>query len=183
MATILTNRITANLPPVHGSGTGQVPPAVREFLLNQVAKGYDQTFWFTVGIMLLGFPAAVLLGRALRSDEVRSYAVKQLKDGFVLGMAARRIRNGPLNGLSQKIDVPAAYQTLATSATSRLQLGTQLLQMGPSASGLVPHRGFSSLRLMLVGVFSVGAAIGLAIAFAHAFQAPTVPPLPIGPLH
>lgn len=182
MATILTNRITANLPAIHASGSGQhVPPAIHSYLLAQVAKGYDETFWFTVGIMLLGFPAAVLLGRALRAGEVREYAVKQLKDGFVLGMAARRIRNGPLNGLAQRIDVPAAYQTLATTATRRLQLGTQLLQMGPSGSGLVPHPGFSSLRLLIVCIFSAGALIGLAIASAHAFQTPTVPPLPVGP--
>ena len=179
MATILTNRITANLPAIHPpGGTVLVPPAIRDFILEQVAKGYQQTFWFTVGVMLLGFPAAVMLGRALRTEEVRSYATEQLKDGFVLGMAARRVRNGPLNGLSQKIDVPAAYQLLATSATRRLQLGTQLMQMGASASGLVPHRGFSPLRISIAVLFAIAAVIGMAIAAAHAFQTPTIPPLP-----
>ncbi len=181
MATILTNRITANLPAVHApaGGGGHIPPAIQHFVLQQVAKGYDQTFWFTVGVMLLGFPAAFLLGRALRADEVRSYAVQQLKDGFVLGMAARRMRDGPLNGLTKRIDVPAAYQLLASSATQRLQLGTRLMRMGPTGSGLIPHPGFSTVRMLLVAVFSIGAVVGLAIASAHAFQTPSVPGPPI----
>ena len=180
MATILTNRITANLPAVHvpSAAGGHVPPAIHAFVLAQVAKGYDQTFWFTVGIMLLGFPAAILLGRALRPDEVRSYAIRQLKDGFVLGMAARRMRNGPLNGLTRRIDVPAAYQLLASSATQRLQLGTQLMRMGPTGSGLVPHPGFSSVRMLLVALFAIGAVAGLVIASVHAFQTPAVPNFP-----
>jgi EmrB/QacA subfamily drug resistance transporter len=177
MATILSNRITANLPAMHASGApgGHIPAAVKAYLLEQVAKGYDQTFWFTVGIMLLGFPAALFLGRALRPQEIRTYAMKQFKDGFVLGMAARRVRDGPLNGLTRQIDVSAAYRLLASSATQRLQAAAQLIQMGPNAAGLVPRKALSFGHRVAVGLFAVGAAAGLVISLAQAFQTPTIP--------
>jgi EmrB/QacA subfamily drug resistance transporter len=179
MATVLSNRISANLPAIHGApGGGPVPPAIKDYVLQQIAKGYDQTFWFTVGIMLIGFPAALLLGRALRADEVRAYAMKQLGEGLVLGQAARRMRDGPLNGLTRQIDVPSAYRLLAGSATRRLTQATQMLQMGPSAGGLVPHPGLSSARKALIVLFTVGALVGLAITFVQAFQTPVIPPLP-----
>jgi hypothetical protein len=179
MATVLSNRISANLPAIHGApGGGPVPPAIKDYVLQQIAKGYDQTFWFTAGIMLIGFPAALLLGRALRADEVRAYAMKQLGEGLVLGQAARRMRDGPLNGLTRQIDVPSAYRLLAGSATRRLTQATQMLQMGPSAGGLVPHPGLSSARKALIVLFTMGALVGLAITFVQAFQTPVIPPLP-----
>ena len=181
MATILSNRITANLPAIHGGSTGHIPPAIKTYLFDQVAKGYDQTFWFTVGIMLLGFPAALLLGRALRPTEVRERAVKQLRDGFALGLAARGIRDGRLNGFSSQHDSASAFRILATSATKRLQTATQLLQMGPAAGGLVPRTGLPAAQKILVGLFTVAALVGLAITFAHAFATPTVPSPPTLP--
>lgn len=54
--------------------------------------------------------------------------------------------------------------------------------MGPSGSGLIPQPGFSSLRLGLMFLFAIGAAVGIAITMAHAFQSPVIPKLPVGPL-
>jgi EmrB/QacA subfamily drug resistance transporter len=184
MATILSNRITANLPTIHvpaGAG-GHVPAPIKAYLLDQVAKGFDQTFWVTVGVMLIGFPAALLLGRALRPGEVRSFALTQLRQGLTLGLAARRMRDGTLNGVTRQMDAAAAYRVLAGSATSRLRSATQLLQVGTSASGLVPTPGISYARRAAIVLFAAAAAVGLVISLVHGLQTPDIPNPPVSPL-
>lgn len=73
LATVLTSRVQANLPhlpagaSVSGAGglaAAHLPPAVKALLLTQVTKGFDETFWVTVGLALLGLPLTLLLRRA-----------------------------------------------------------------------------------------------------------------------
>jgi EmrB/QacA subfamily drug resistance transporter len=187
MATILSNRITANLPalprgvtPASGAGIGgaHIPGALKSYLLAQAAKGYDDTFWVTTGLVLLGFPMALLLRKAMRPDEVRAYAINQLGQGLILGAAAQRLRDGRLNGLTGKIDRLSAFRLLATSATRRLETAGTLIRAGTAASGLVPRNGLSRPYRALVGIVFLAALVGMVVAFVHGFQAPVVPTPP-----
>src|SRR5207249_5968290 len=121
MATILVNRINANLPPLpHGasssSGLGRLPAGIRPVVLAQVAKGFDQTFWISLAFVLLAFPMALLLRRALKPRDVRAYALKQLAEGVVLGTAARYLRDRRPRTISRRIDPAAAVEFLAEAA-------------------------------------------------------------------
>ena len=187
MATILSNRITANLPALprgvtaaSGAGIGgaHIPAPLKSYLLTQAAKGYDDTFWVTVGLVLLGFPLALLLRKAIPPEEVRAYAMQQLGQGLILGAAARRVRDGRLNGLTGKIDRPSAYRLLAASATRRLETGGMLIRAGTAAAGLVPKNGLSRRHRAVVAVVFLAALAGLVVAFLHGYQTPVVPPPP-----
>jgi EmrB/QacA subfamily drug resistance transporter len=183
MATILGNRVTANLPPLpHGAssttGLGRLPAGVRSVVLAQVAKGFDQTFWISLAFVLLAFPMALLLRRALKPQEVRSYALKQLAEGVILGAAARHLRDGDGHAHSRWIDSPSAFELLAKAATGRLQKGLTLIQVGTSASGLVPQAGPSRGLRAAFAVVLVLAFVGVVLAVAHGYQTPQVPALP-----
>jgi predicted MFS family arabinose efflux permease len=183
MATILGNRIAANLPalPHHtaiGSGFGQVPAGVRSLVLEQVAKGYDETFWVSLIFVLPALPMALLLRRALKPQVVRSYALKQLAEGVILGAAARYLRAGRERTISRWIDPAMAFEFLAPAALGRLQKGLTLIQAGTTASGLVPQPGPSRpLRATFVLVLAL-ALVGMVLAVAHGYQTPQVPALP-----
>jgi len=178
VATILAGRIAAHLPGSFGAtasaGAGlngvQLPAAVKAMLLAQVAKGFDDTFWVTVGLSLICFPLALLLRRSLRPEAVRAYALRQLAEGVILGAAARR-----LNG---RLTAPGSRELLAGGARSRLQRGFTILRAGTSASGLVPQAPISTALWMLFGVLLVAALIGSVLAVLHGSQTPVVPPLP-----
>jgi MFS family permease len=82
MATVLSARISANLP--HGAGAAaaaggsnlaaaHLPPQVKAMVLEQATKGFDDTFWVAAGLIALAFPLTILLRRALRPQEVRRY--------------------------------------------------------------------------------------------------------------
>src|SRR5438309_873300 len=141
MATILGNRIAANLPLLPHSasvglgGLGQLPEGLRSFVLQQVAKGYDETFWVSLIFVLPAFPMALMLRRALKPQVVRSYALKQLAEGVILGAAARYLRAGSGRAVSRFIDPAMAFEFLASAAVARLQKGLTLIQAGTSASG------------------------------------------------
>src|SRR5205807_10113455 len=122
------NRVTANLPPLPpgaspGTGLGKLPAGIKVVVLAQVAKGFDQTFWVSLAFVLLAFPMALLLGRALEPSVVRSYALKQLGDGVILGAAARYLRDRGGHARSRPIDSPSVVEVLARAATGPLQKG------------------------------------------------------------
>jgi EmrB/QacA subfamily drug resistance transporter len=191
MATILGNRIAANLPALpHGAssatGGGKLPAGIRSLVLAQVAKGFDDTFWISLGFVLLAFPMALTLRRALKPQVVRSYAVQQLAEGVVLGAAARYLRDGRARTLSLppggppsgRIDTASAFKVLAEAATGRLQKGLTLIQAGTSASGLVPQPGLSRSLRAAFAVVLVLALVGIVLAVAHGYEPPQVPALP-----
>jgi EmrB/QacA subfamily drug resistance transporter len=184
MATILGNRIAANLPPLPGGASSsgvtaaKLPAGIRSIVLAQMAKGFDDTFWISLGFVLLAFPMALMLRRALEPQVVRSYGLKQLAEGLVLGAAARYVRDGSARALSGRIDRASAFQSLADAATGRLQKGLTVIQAGTSASGLVPQRGPSrGLRAAFAIVLAL-ALVGIVLAVAHGYQTPQVPALP-----
>jgi EmrB/QacA subfamily drug resistance transporter len=186
MATVLSNRVAANLPPLPAgvsaaSGGGiagaQLPAPLQHYLLAQVARGFDDAFWVALGLSMLCFPMALLLRRALRPDEVKSYALRRLAEGLVLALAVRRFRAGGLERLG--ID-PAAAHSVAAAAAARLQDGVVLLRAGTAASGLVPQAPLSLPRRVGVAVALVGAVTLMVLAIGHGYQAPRVPPPPGG---
>src|SRR5438045_5356770 len=72
MATILSNRIAANMPPLpRGAAVStsanlaaaNLPPAIKTILLQQAAKGFDDTFWVGAGLVVMAFPMTLLLRR------------------------------------------------------------------------------------------------------------------------
>jgi hypothetical protein len=181
VATILAGRISAHLPGSVGSAASSggglaaahLPAAVKSMLLAQVAKGFDDTFWVTVGLSLICFPMALLLRRSLRPEAVRAYALRQLAEGVILGSAATR-----LNG---SLPPHASRERLIDGARSRLERGFTLLRSGTRASGLVPQAPLSPALWVLFAVLLVAALIGSVVAVLHGAQTPSVPPLPPRP--
>jgi EmrB/QacA subfamily drug resistance transporter len=190
VATILSDRIVAHLPQlpggasaVAGSGLAKVhlPAAVKNVLLAQVAKGFDDTFWLMAGLTLLCFPMALLLRRPLRPAVVRAFGLRQLTEGVILGAAARRLGAGGAgtrsNGLRPRTILPVAYEALAEAAQGRLKRGLAIVRGGTNASGLVPQPPLSlTVRIFFV-VLLVAALVGTALAVAHGYQTPVVPRL------
>ncbi|HXM55872.1 MAG TPA: MDR family MFS transporter [Candidatus Dormibacteraeota bacterium] len=178
VTTILADRIRAELPGLPAAASAaaggdaaavHLPAAVKTMLLAQVAKGYDNTFWVTVGLSLICFPMALLLRRSLRPQAVRAYALRQLAEGVILGAAARRLSRRGLPSPAS-VDPDAARAVLAGSARSRLERGFLLLRSGTNASGLVPQAPLSPVVWTL---FVVGTAIALAgtvVAVLHGYQ-------------
>src|SRR5258708_4352817 len=153
LATILANRISANLPPLPGgvsaaSGGGlaaaHLPPALKGYLLAQATKGFDDTFIASVGLAVLCFPMALLLRRALQPSEVRAYAMSQLTEGVVLGAAARRLRDRAVPG--RVLDRRAAFEVLADSASARLRRGPTPPPPRADAARKGPQRGAAPRR-------------------------------------
>jgi EmrB/QacA subfamily drug resistance transporter len=181
VATILAGRISAQLPGSLGAsastGAGlagaNLPAGVKAVLLAQVAKGFDDTFWVTVGLSLICFPLALLLRRSLRPDAVRAYALRQLAEGVILGAAARR--------LDGRLAPHASRELLAGGARSRLERGFTILRAGTSASGLVPQSPLSPVLWVLFVVLLLAALAGSVLAVLHGSQPPAVPPLPPRP--
>lgn len=187
MATILTNRITANLPPLPrgaASAAGgdlagaNLPAAIKSVLLAQAAKGFDDAFWVGAALIVLAFPMTLLLRRALAPAVVRSYGIRQASEGIVLGLAALHLRDGRLNGAAAGLDPTQAFRILAAGAMTRLQRGLTLLKMGTNAAGLVPQPGVSRARRTSFGVLMVVAVALGAAAIVRGYQSPQVPQLP-----
>jgi hypothetical protein len=192
MATILSARIGANLPPLPAGAAGSngsnlaaahLPASIKVLLLQQTSRAFDDTLWVTVGLVALAFPMTILLRRALRPQEVRSYALRQLAEGVVLGAAARHLRGGSASGLSRRIDPTAAVQVLSAAALARLNRGQTLLRAGTGATGLVPQRGLSVGRRLSFGLVTVLAVIALGAAVAHGYRTADVPRLPVVAAH
>ena len=188
MATVLTNRITANLPhlppgtPVNSGGNladANLPPAIKNVLLAQVAKGFDEAFWVGLGLILVAFPMTLLLRRALPAQLVKSYGIRQASEGVVLGLAALQLRDGRLDGASARIDPVAGFKVLAAAAATRLERGIKLLTMGTNAAGLVPQPGLSTGRRTVFGALLVVALAASVAAIVRGYQAPEVPSLPV----
>ncbi|HEY4864021.1 MAG TPA: DHA2 family efflux MFS transporter permease subunit [Candidatus Dormibacteraeota bacterium] len=187
MATILTNRISANLPRLpQGSvsaggnlAAAHLPAPIKTILLNQAAKGFDDTFWVSAGFVVIAFPITLLLRRALTPQAVRSYAVRQASEGIVLGLAALRLRDGRLNGSSPaKLDSGQAFKVFAGAAVGRLQKAMTLFNAGTNASGLVPQPRISLPRRVAFVIILV-AALGASVLFiVHGYQPPSVPSIP-----
>jgi MFS family permease len=147
MATILTNRISANMPaiPGHaavGGNTSSIaslslPAPLKTVILQQATRGFDSTFWVGAGLGMLCFPAAFLLQRALKGREVRDYAVKQIEEGVLLGTAAQRVRQGA-GGRIQGQEAETLFASLAGAAKGKLQRGLMMMRMGSNAGGMVP---------------------------------------------
>lgn len=195
LATVLSNRITANLPPLPGglsgaSGNGlaaaPLPVPVKTVLLEQVAKGFDETFWVAAGLTILCLPMGLLLRRALTAQEVRSYALRQAGEGVLLGVAAQRVRSGKLNGnngFHSKLDKQAAFETLARPAIQRLEKATTLLRAGTGAAGMVPQAGLSRGRKVAFVVAAIFALVAMVLLFWRGYQTSAVPSLPPGVFH
>jgi EmrB/QacA subfamily drug resistance transporter len=192
MATVLTNRISANLPrlPQGSASTGgdlaaaHLPPAIKTIVLDQAAKGFNDTFWVSVGFVVIAFPMTLLLRRALSPGAVRSYAVRQASEGIVLGMAALRMRDGGLDGSAAgKLDAGQAFRVFAEAAATRLQRAVTLLKAGTYASGLVPQPGLSLPRRVAFAVVLVAALVASAASIVHGYRPPSVPSLPPAQVH
>ena len=192
VATILTQRIAAHLPSLPkgatasaggGLAAAHLPPAVKNLLLAQVAKGFDDTFWITVGIAFICFPMALLLRRPMRPAAVRAFAMRQLTEGVIFGAAARRLRSkavrGDSNGRLRRLDPEVAYPAMAEVARSRLSSGLALIRGGTSASSLIPQRPLTWVVRAAFGVLLVAALVATALAFVHGYQTPAVPQLTI----
>jgi EmrB/QacA subfamily drug resistance transporter len=194
VATILSDRVTAQLPPLPGgvsasAGGGlagaHLPAAVKAVLLTQVARGFDDTFWVTVGLSLICFPMALLLRRSLPPGTVRAYALRQLAEGVILGAAARRLAAGRLDGHrnghgpASRLDPRGAGTVLAPAARSRLEKGFTILRAGTNASGLVPQAPLPRLVWALFGILLAAALAGTVLAVLHGYQPPNVPRLPL----
>jgi EmrB/QacA subfamily drug resistance transporter len=187
MATVLSSRISANLPALPAGASvstganlaaANLPPAIKTVLLDQAAKGFDQTFWIGAGLVVMAFPMTLLLRRALAPAVVRSYGIRQASEGIVLGVAALRLRDGRLNGAAARIDRTEAFRMLAAGATSRLQRGLTVLKMGTNAAGLVPQPGISRGRRATFATLLVVALAACIAAVAHGYQSQQVPSLP-----
>jgi EmrB/QacA subfamily drug resistance transporter len=184
MATVLSARIAANLPrgaaAAASSGgsdlaAAHLPPALKSMLLEQATKGFTDTFWVSAGLVVLAFPLTVLLRRALKPQEVRRYALRQLAEGIVLGAAARRLRRDPP---SPRVEADRAVPVLSQAATARLRLGQTLLRAGTAAAGMVPQRGPGLATRVSFAVLTVGAVVLMVMAIAHGYRTPDVPSLP-----
>jgi EmrB/QacA subfamily drug resistance transporter len=187
MTTVLSARIAANLPalpagtPAPGASnlaSAHLATPIKHLLLQQTTKGFDDTFWVAAGLTLLAFPLALLLRRALRREEVRAYALRQLAGGVVLGAAARRLRDAPAGSLSHELDSAAAVPVIAGAALARLHTGLVLLRAGTGASGLVPRPGPSLGLRLTVGLAAAVAVFGMVAASAYGLRASPVPQLP-----
>jgi len=187
MATVLSARINANLPALPAgapapSGSNlagaHLAAPIKQLLLQQTAKAFDDTFWVAAGLTLLAFPLTLLLRRALRPQEVRRYALRQVAEGVVLGAAARRLRNGPAGSLPRQIDPGASVPVFRDAAVTRLRTGQVLLRAGTSASGLVPQPALSLALRLTFGVVALAALVGMGAASAYGLRASAVPQLP-----
>jgi EmrB/QacA subfamily drug resistance transporter len=187
MATVLSARINANLPALpsgaaapNGSNLAgaHLAAPIKQLLLQQTTKAFDDTFWVAAGLTVLAFPLTLLLRRALRPQEVRRYAVRQLGEGVVLGAAARRLRGGPAGSLSQQIEPAAAFRVLSDAAVTRLRTGQVLLRSGTSASGLVPQPAPSLALRLTFGVVALAALVAMGATTAFGLRAAQVPQLP-----
>lgn len=181
LSTILTDRISANMPHLPGHSIGgntsslaalRLPPGLKHVLLQQATHGFNATFLVGAGLGVLCLPGALLLQRARSQQQVRDYAVGQLRQGVVLGTIAQRARNGAVDLDS---DSQRSHQTLVSAAVARLQNGAMMLRMGTSAGGLVPRTPLSKVHKIAVGAATVvGLACAIA-AFLYAFRTPDVP--------
>jgi hypothetical protein len=194
VATILADRIGAELPGLPAgvsasSGGGlagaHLPAATKTLLLAHAARGFDDTFWVTVGLSLICFPMALLLRRPPRPQAVRAYALRQLAEGVILGAAARRLAARAANGSAPNGHRPApalraenAGEVLAGGARSRLDRGLALLRPGSSASGIVPQAPLRPLVWALFAVLMAAALAGSVLAVLHGYQAPALPRIP-----
>jgi EmrB/QacA subfamily drug resistance transporter len=192
VATILAERITANLPRLPGGSlpaggnlafgnlaAAPLPPGLKSLLLQQVARGFDETFWIATGIGVLGLPLTLLLRRALRPEQVRAFALSELGQGVVLGAAARRVRDRGLNGASGRIAPEEAFRTLAAAAIRRLDRGLTLLRAGTNAAGLVPQPRLSLGRRVSFAVVLCLTLAAATAAVMHGYQTPSVPSAPV----
>jgi EmrB/QacA subfamily drug resistance transporter len=179
VTTILADRIRAEVPGLPAAATAaasgdaaavHLPAAVKTVLLAQVAKGYDNTFWVTVGLSLICFPMALLLRRSLRPQAVRAYALRQLAEGVILGAAARRLGRRGLPPASVDLDPAAAREAFAGSARTRLERGFLILRAGTNASGLVPQAPLSPLVWTLFAVVMALALVGTIVAILHGYR-------------
>jgi hypothetical protein len=184
MATVLSARITANLP--HGAGAAaaagsqnlaavHLPPPIKAIVLEQATKGFDDTFWVAAGLVVLAFPLTLLLRRAARPQEVRRYALRQLTEGIVLGAAARRLRR---DGPRQRVEQGRAEPVLSQAALARLRRGQALLRGGTAAGGLMPKRRPGLLTGVSFAVLTVAAVIAMVAATSYGYRTPDVPSLP-----
>jgi EmrB/QacA subfamily drug resistance transporter len=188
MATVLSARVAANLPHVPGGAVpaggsnlaaAHLPPAIKNMLLEQATKGFTDTFWVSAGLIVLAFPMTLLLRRALRPQEVRQYALRQLAEGIVLGAAARRLRRALPSWPGVVPD--RAEPVLSQAALGRLRKGETLLRAGTTAAGLVPQRGPGLITRVSFVVLAVAAVILMVMAISHGYQTPAVPSLPHAP--
>jgi EmrB/QacA subfamily drug resistance transporter len=188
MATVLSARVTANLPHLSGpvaagasasnlSGA-HLPAPIKALLLQQATKGFDDTFWVSAGLTFLAFPMTILLRRALRPQEVRTYALRQLAEGIVLGAAARRLRDEDRNGLSPRVASGTALPVLSSAALGRLRRGQMLLRAGTSAGGLVPRPGPSLAARISFAAVAVLALVAMVMAVTYGYRSPQVPAVP-----
>jgi hypothetical protein len=188
MATVLTARISANLPRLPGGATApngsslasaHLPAGIKSILLEQATKGFTDAFWVAAGLTALAFPLTILLRRALRPQEVRSYAMRQLGEGIILGAAARRLREREAEGApTPRVPPATALPVLSAAALARLRLGQTLLRAGTAAGGLVPQPGASLAKRVSFAVAAVLAVSVMAAATAYAYRTPSVPSLP-----
>jgi EmrB/QacA subfamily drug resistance transporter len=192
VATILTGRVAAHLPPLPAALAGPVqgslaaahlPANLKAVLEAQVAKGFDDTFWVAAGLSLVAFPMAVLLRRPVSPEAVRAFAMRQLGEGIILGAAARRFAARPpaTNGAAPRPDRRAAGQVLAEVACTRLRRGLTLLRPGASPAGLVPQPPLSAAVRAVFVVVLVASLVGTALLVGHGYEAATVPRLPLPP--
>ncbi|HKF76096.1 MAG TPA: DHA2 family efflux MFS transporter permease subunit [Candidatus Dormibacteraeota bacterium] len=196
VATILTDRILAHLPPLPGGSAFSLadggdlaavnlPAAVKAVLLAQAARGFDDAFWVAAAMSLICFPMAVLLRRPPRPETVRRFGLRQLAEGIILGAAARRVArdglNGSRDGAVHRLDPEAAYVLLAEGARRRLRRGLALLDGGDAAPGSVPLPPLRPALRVLFAVLLVAALAGTLLLVAHGYGAADVPRLALGP--
>lgn len=183
-ATILTDRIRANMPtiPGHaaiGGNTSSIaslnlPAPLKHVILQQATHGFNDTFWVAAGLGMLCFPAAFLLQRARTGDEVRAYAKKQIELGVLLGAAAQRVREGA-GGRIRGADADLLYTSFAGTARARLQHGSMMMRMGSNAGGLVPRQPMSRGLKAMIGAATVIGLAGAVFGIVKGYQTPDVP--------
>ncbi len=182
-ATILTDRIKVNLPSVPGHALGgntssiaalNLPGPLKTVILQQATHGFNDTFWVAAGLGMLCFPAAFLLQRARRGDEVRAYAKKQIEVGVLLGAAAQRVRDGAGARLGGA-DAQMLFTSLSGSAKARLQQGALMMRMGANAGGMVPRQRMSKVLKAMIGTAAVLGVAGAIFGIVKGYQTPEVP--------
>lgn len=192
VTTILTSLILSNLPPLpagfslsngsSGLAGAHLPHAVKALLLEQVARGYDDTFWIAAGITVLAFPMALLLRRAQRPEAVRAYGMRQLREALLLGVAAHWVDRRRVSGNGSANGSPAlpglSRQALARAGLTRLESARTILRMGTGAAGLLPQAPLSRTYKVLVVAIAVAALAVMVVLVLHGAQKPTVPSLP-----
>jgi MFS family permease len=183
LSTILTNRIAANLPHIPGHAIGgstaslaalNLPPQIKDILLQQASKGFDATFLIAAGLGVLCLPGAFLLQRARSAKEVRDYAVGQLRQGVVLGTAALRVRDDGAGRLSPEAS-ESAFSALARSGKARIDKAAMLMRLGTNAGGLVPRPPLSPRLKAAVGAAAMVGLVCAVAGFIIAFRTPDVP--------